>query len=89
MSIYDNQKTDIMMHHTLTIRVISLVKYNQWNMMKFKLLVQGLHLTALIHQLAETLFFRNQVGNIKNERYIIYLICFSQSIHCFIFCEYL
>ena len=57
------QKSDIMMHRTTTIIVISLVKYHHWVDMKFKLLVQGVHQVKIIQQLSETLFFRKQVSN--------------------------
>ena len=44
--------------------------YHQWNLNKFNVLAQGLNWIKIIHQLAETLFFRNQVSNMQIEIYL-------------------
>ena len=75
------------MHYNIKIRVSILVKYHQWKMMKFKLLLQGLHRIKFFHKMVETLFLHNQVSNMQNDIFIMYLICFSHFF--FFFCEYL
>ena len=53
-------------------------------MIKFKLLVQGMHWIKIIHQFLETFIFRNQVSNMRNEIYTMHLICFSQYFNSFL-----
>ena len=77
MSNYNDKTiTDIMMHHTLTKRIINLEKNHQRQMMKLKILVQGLHLIKTYHKQAKTLFLSKQVSNTPIEIYIMYLIYF-------------
>ena len=66
--------TDKIMHNNITIRVISLVKDHQWKMLKIKLLSESLHRIKIICQLADTLFFRKKVNNIRIEIYIMHSI---------------
>ena len=63
------------------------VKYHQWNMNKFNVLAQGLHWIKIIHQLAETSFFPNQVSNMQIEIYVMHLIFIN--LYLLFFCEYL
>ena len=67
---------DLMMHHNLTKRVLSMVKNHLWKMMKLKLLVQGLKLIETFHQLADTYNLHKHVSNIQIEIYDMHLICF-------------
>ena len=72
------------MHHNLTIGVTSMAKNHQWNMMKLKLLVQGLNLIKTFCRLANTLLSCNHISNTPIEVYITCLI-FSQNNYSIIY----
>ena len=57
--------------------------------MKFKLLLQGLHLLETFHQFEEIFFFCKQFSNTQIEIYIMHLFFSQIFIHCFLYCEYL
>ena len=60
-----------MMHRTLTIKVNKPVKYHQWKMMKFKLLVQVLHQIKKVTNLQKHFFSANRSLKLKL-KYISY-----------------
>ena len=47
------KSTDLMMHHTLTQKVLSMEKNHMLKMMRLKLLVQGLQLIEPFNQLED------------------------------------
>ena len=58
MSYYkESKKTDIMMHRTFTIQVISLVKDHLLMMMTLKVLEKCINCKITLSKLAGTLFF--------------------------------
>ena len=73
MSNYNDKNVYIVMHCNLTIRVISLVKYQLWMMIKSKLLEQCPHWIKILHQLVETFFSPMQVSSVWSEIYIMHL----------------
>ena len=56
---------DLTMHHTLPERVISMAINNLFNIIRLKLLVQGLKLVELFRQLADKYNFHKQVSNMQ------------------------